>query len=242
MPSRPRPRSTRRPTTAPPTCPTGAALVDPARLAWGLAAAARAAGVSVYERSPVARLERAGEGVRATTPAGFAVRAPPRRAGHQRVPAAGARHPALRRAGLRLRARLRAARPRAARVAWLGAPPGADRHGQPVPLLPADERRPRPVRRLRRDLQLPQRDGPAPRRAAGLVRAAGQPLLRDLPPARRASVHPSLGWRDRHLLALLGDVRLRARRPGRVRGRLHRPRRRREPLRRPGGARPRRRP
>jgi glycine/D-amino acid oxidase-like deaminating enzyme len=44
----------------------GRGLVDPARLAWGLARAAREAGVRVYERSPVARLERAGAGVRAT--------------------------------------------------------------------------------------------------------------------------------------------------------------------------------
>ncbi len=55
--------------------PDGRALVDPARLAWGLAAAARAAGVRVWERSPVARLERDGDGVLATTRSGLAVRA-----------------------------------------------------------------------------------------------------------------------------------------------------------------------
>ena len=55
--------------------PDGRGLIDPARLAWGLAAAARAAGVRLYERSPVARLERDGEGVVATTAAGPAVRA-----------------------------------------------------------------------------------------------------------------------------------------------------------------------
>ena len=53
--------------------PEGRGLVDPARLAWGLAAAARAAGVRIYERSPVTGLERDGAGVRAT--AGAAVRA-----------------------------------------------------------------------------------------------------------------------------------------------------------------------
>ena len=89
-------------------------------------------------------------GVRATTAAGRDRARAPRRARHQRLPAAGARDPPLRRAGLRLRARQRAARRRAARVARLGAPPGPDRPGQPVPLLPADERRPHPVRRLRR--------------------------------------------------------------------------------------------
>src|SRR6185437_15149154 len=40
--------------------PDGRGVVDPARLAWGLAAAARAAGVRVHERSPVVRLERDG--------------------------------------------------------------------------------------------------------------------------------------------------------------------------------------
>jgi glycine/D-amino acid oxidase-like deaminating enzyme len=55
--------------------PHGRGLVDPARLAWGLAAAARAAGVRLYERSPVARLEHDRAGVRATTRSGPAVRA-----------------------------------------------------------------------------------------------------------------------------------------------------------------------
>jgi glycine/D-amino acid oxidase-like deaminating enzyme len=55
--------------------PDGRGLVDPARLAWGLAAAARSAGAAVWERSPVTRLERTGAGVRATTAAGPAVMA-----------------------------------------------------------------------------------------------------------------------------------------------------------------------
>jgi glycine/D-amino acid oxidase-like deaminating enzyme len=55
--------------------PEGRGLVDPARLAWGLAAAARAAGARVYERSQVAGLERERDGVRAATAAGPAVRA-----------------------------------------------------------------------------------------------------------------------------------------------------------------------
>jgi glycine/D-amino acid oxidase-like deaminating enzyme len=55
--------------------PEGRALVDPARLAWGLAAAARNAGVRLHERSPVARLERDGAGLRATTASGRVVRA-----------------------------------------------------------------------------------------------------------------------------------------------------------------------
>ncbi len=49
---------------------------------------------------------------------------------------------------------------------------------------------------------------------------------------------PRLGRRDRHLLALLGVLRHRARGPGGVRGGVHRPRRRRDPLRRGRDARP----
>jgi glycine/D-amino acid oxidase-like deaminating enzyme len=48
--------------------PEGRGLIDPARLAWGLADAARAAGVGIYERTRVTRLEPAVTGgVRATT-------------------------------------------------------------------------------------------------------------------------------------------------------------------------------
>jgi glycine/D-amino acid oxidase-like deaminating enzyme len=54
--------------------PDGRAVVDPARLAWGLAAAVRAAGGRVYERSPVTSLAREGAGVVART-AGGSVRA-----------------------------------------------------------------------------------------------------------------------------------------------------------------------
>jgi glycine/D-amino acid oxidase-like deaminating enzyme len=46
------------------------ALVDPARLAWGLAAACRRLGVRILEGSAVTRLERAGAGLRLTTAAG----------------------------------------------------------------------------------------------------------------------------------------------------------------------------
>jgi glycine/D-amino acid oxidase-like deaminating enzyme len=50
--------------------PDGRGVVDPARLAWGLAAAARAAGVRLHERSPVVRLARDGPGLRASLPDG----------------------------------------------------------------------------------------------------------------------------------------------------------------------------
>jgi glycine/D-amino acid oxidase-like deaminating enzyme len=51
----------------------GRAVVDPALLAWGLAAAVRKAGGRVYEGSPVTRLGNAGAGVIATTAAGRSV-------------------------------------------------------------------------------------------------------------------------------------------------------------------------
>jgi glycine/D-amino acid oxidase-like deaminating enzyme len=50
--------------------PDGRGLVDPARLAWGLADAARAAGARLHERSPVVRLERDGSGLTASLPDG----------------------------------------------------------------------------------------------------------------------------------------------------------------------------
>ena len=46
------------------------ALVDPARLAWGLAAQAIASGVSVFENSPVTSLRNQGSSVLAVTPLG----------------------------------------------------------------------------------------------------------------------------------------------------------------------------
>jgi glycine/D-amino acid oxidase-like deaminating enzyme len=46
------------------------ALVDPARLCWGLARAAEAAGARVFEGAPVTALERDGAGVRAETAGG----------------------------------------------------------------------------------------------------------------------------------------------------------------------------
>ena len=50
--------------------PDGRAVVDPARLAWGLAAAARESGVQLFERSPVTSLQRQGAGLVARTHAG----------------------------------------------------------------------------------------------------------------------------------------------------------------------------
>ena len=101
--------ATRRPTSAACGRATACALVDPARLCWGLARAAEAAGADDPRGDARDRRSaRDGAGVRADD-AGRARARPPRAARHERVPAARARDPALRRAGLRLRARHRAA-------------------------------------------------------------------------------------------------------------------------------------
>jgi glycine/D-amino acid oxidase-like deaminating enzyme len=49
---------------------TGCALIDPARLAWGLRRACLAAGVRLHERSPVRAIHREGTGLRLDTPRG----------------------------------------------------------------------------------------------------------------------------------------------------------------------------
>jgi glycine/D-amino acid oxidase-like deaminating enzyme len=50
--------------------PHSCSVLDPARLSWGLAAAAQAAGARIFERSPVTGLDHDGDGVVATTKAG----------------------------------------------------------------------------------------------------------------------------------------------------------------------------
>lgn len=49
---------------------TGEAIVDPARLAWGLADAARSLGVDIYERTPMTALTREGAGMAVRTESG----------------------------------------------------------------------------------------------------------------------------------------------------------------------------
>ena len=55
--------------------PGGTALVDPARLAWGLAAAAESLGVRIAEGTRVTGLSRHGDGIRLETPTGAVVTA-----------------------------------------------------------------------------------------------------------------------------------------------------------------------
>jgi glycine/D-amino acid oxidase-like deaminating enzyme len=55
--------------------PHDTALLDPARLAWGLAAAAEALGVRIHEQTAVSGISRSGAGLEVRTRAGRAVRA-----------------------------------------------------------------------------------------------------------------------------------------------------------------------
>ena len=68
MPRRCAPRSTHRPTSGGLWRIGRAALVDPARLAWGLKSAAERLGVRIYEDTKATKLERDGVGVLVTTP------------------------------------------------------------------------------------------------------------------------------------------------------------------------------
>ena len=95
------------------------AMVDPARLAWGLRRAALDLGVRLYEHTPATGIAKTSAGVRLDDARRLG-RCPTGGAGHERVPAARALDPPLRRARLRLRAHDRAAHRRAARVDRLG--------------------------------------------------------------------------------------------------------------------------
>jgi glycine/D-amino acid oxidase-like deaminating enzyme len=221
--------------------PDGRAVVDPARLAWGLARAARASGVRVYERSPVTGLKRIGDGIEAATREGrvFARRA---------ILATSAFPPlvkAIRRYVVPVYDYVLVSEPltpeRRSSLGWQGRQGLTDLANQfHYYRLTSDDR----VLWGGYDAvyNFRKRHGPAPRRAAGHVRAARHPLLRDLPAARGRPLHAPLGRGDRHLLALLGHVRQGARRPRRLRRRLHRAGRGSELLRRAGRARLRRRP
>ncbi len=70
MPTRCAPRCPRRPTPAGCGARDRAALVDPARLVWGLKGAAEALGVRIYEDTKATSLEKDGVGALVTTPLG----------------------------------------------------------------------------------------------------------------------------------------------------------------------------
>ena len=96
---------------------------------------------------------------------------------------------------------------RRAGVDRLGAPPGPVRLEQPVPLLPADRRRPDPVGRLRRHPPLRQQGRPRARPPAGDVREARGAVLPGVPAARGPALPVPLGRRDRHDVAVHRHLR-----------------------------------
>ena len=104
--------------------PDGVALVDPARLAWGLAAAAERLGVRIFEHTPATGLDRDGAGVGSAPRTARSAR--PRSWWPRRPAAAAALDRGVRGAGLGLRPDDRAARARRPRRARLG-PPAGDR-------------------------------------------------------------------------------------------------------------------
>ena len=128
----------------------GNALVEPGRLAWGLRRACLEAGAAIYEHTPVRSLASAGAGgagLELATPYGRV------RAG-QVVLGTGAFGPLLRRISnfvvpvwdyVLMTEPLSAAQ--LASLGWRG-PAGRLRHGESVPLLPADEGQQDPVGRL----------------------------------------------------------------------------------------------
>ena len=119
--------------------PDGTAVVDPARLAWGLADAAEELGVRLHEHTRVVSARRRGAGVEVTHgPGGHPGR--PRRPGHQRLPQPAPAPALVGGPGLRLRAGHRAADRGPARRPAVGPQHRRLRLRQPVPLLPRDAR------------------------------------------------------------------------------------------------------
>ena len=215
----------------------GTALVDPARLAWGLAAACERIGVRIAEHTPATGLASDADGVTVKTRDGV-LRARRVALGTNAFPSLVRRLTPVYRAGLRLRACDRTAQPGPARRSRLGEPAGRRRSGQPVPLLPAHRGQPDPVGRVRRHLPLRPPRTDDLRSAACHLRQARGPLFHHVPAAGRDRVQPPLGRRDRHQQPVLRALRYRAPRPRRLRSRVHRARRGREQVRRPGHARP----
>ena len=178
--------------------PDGTALVNPGRLAWGLAAAAESLGVRIFERTKVTELDDDGGQMVAV-------------AGYGRVTAPKVALATNIFPNLVKRARSYVipvwdyvlmteplSSEQLASVGW-DRRQGIGDGWQPVPLLPAERRQPNPVGRLRRHLPLRQRAERGSRPAPGVVRDAGRPLLHHVPSARGAPVQPHLGRSHRHV-------------------------------------------
>ena len=215
----------------------GTAMVHPAKLAWGLAAACEGIGVRIAERTPATGLASDSDGVTVQTRDGV-LRA-------RRVALAAGAFPSMIR---RLRPfivpvydyvlttePLTAAQ--LAAIGWRNRQGVSDTGNQfHYYRLTADNRI------LWGGYDAVYHFGHEVRRAydqrpATFVTLASA-LLRHVPAAGGDRIQPSLGRCDRHLQPVLRVLRHRAPRPGRVRARVHRARGRRKPVRRPGDARP----
>ena len=116
---------------------SGAGIVDPAKLAWGLARVARELGVRVFEGSRVTRLQAAGAGLEVSTTRGqVSARGAVLTTGAFRSPVRAVRRRIVPVWDYVLMSE--PLPPRPARHPGLGEPPGDRRRRQPVPLLPAD--------------------------------------------------------------------------------------------------------
>jgi glycine/D-amino acid oxidase-like deaminating enzyme len=216
------------------------ALLDPARLCWGLARAAEAAGASVFEGSLVTALVPDGAGVRADT-AGGSVRA--RRA----LLATSAFPPlvrAIRRYVVPVYDYVLVTEPlspaRRDSIGWSGRQGISDMGNRfHYYRLTGDDR----IIWGGYDAVYDFRGRVAPERdqRPETFELLAQHLFATFPQLAGLRFTYPLGRRDRHLQPLLGAVGARARRARRVRRRLHRAGSRRQPLRRPRGAGPARR-
>ncbi len=215
----------------------GCALVDPARLAWGLRQASLDAGVRIYEQTPVRAVTPEGPGLRLSAPHG-SVRTPRAALG------TGAYAPLLR----RLRRYLVPVYDYAMMTEPLSAAQRASigwRHRQGVGDLGNQFH----YYRLTADGRILWGGYDAvyyngglitagqDQRPATFARLAGQ-FFADLPAARRPALHAHLGRRDRHVRPVLRVLRDRLPRAAGLRRRLHGPGRRRLPVRRQRAARP----
>ena len=185
---------TRRPTSAASGTRTGAGILDPGKLARGPARrGARAPACACTSTRAVHDARDDGTGVRVHAPPAAACA----RAGCCSPPAP---IPPL------LRAIRRYVAPvydyalvteplepaQRAAIGWQR-PPGHRRRRQPVPLLPADRRRPHPVRRLRRRLPLRRPGRPAPRRARRDASRRSPSTSSHVPAARGRALHATAG-------------------------------------------------
>ena len=223
--------------------PDSCALVNPARLAWGLRARLRA-GRRAHPRALPGRRarartvpDRAAPMVRPHRPRPG--HRPPGGAGHQRLAVAGPAAAQVHRAGLRLRADDRAARPRPRRRpsggsgARASAPPATSSStsaGRPTTGSCSAATTPSTTTATRMGAALEQR--PATFTLLSTL------FAETVPDTRGRALHPLVVRGHRHLLAVLRLLRPLVRRPGGLGGRLHRPRRRGVPVRGPGGPRP----